>query len=141
MDRGHDVMEPSTQDVLPVQGCRSCQLVQSMPSRSTVDGAVLVAEAGNEDAVVLRGPHLDGLVVIPRQCIHVLEELPPRSRANVLAAVRSATLLVHQGTTRPSCRIVSMNDSSAPTGHVSFQVLPNCVDEPMISALRSSPPF
>jgi hypothetical protein len=80
--------------------------------------------------VVFRDPRHAGLVVIPRQCINGLEELPPLPRAHVLAAVRRATLLVRQTNPGTSSRIVAMTDSSAPAGHVSFQVLPNGSDDP-----------
>jgi diadenosine tetraphosphate (Ap4A) HIT family hydrolase len=108
-------------------------------SQSRVGGAAFVAKITNEDAVVLSGPQLAGLVVIPRKCVSGLEDLPSLRRAEVLAAVRRATLLVRQETQMPTSRIVAMNDSSAPAGHVSFQVLPNGADDPSDPASWSPP--
>jgi hypothetical protein len=39
----------------------------------------------------------------------------------------------------PTSRIVALTDSSAPAGHVSFQVLPNGVDDPSDPASWSPP--
>lgn len=129
MDRGKDLFQLPTQGIGPVQGCRSCAIVESVAGQVTVAGASYVSEAANEDAVVLRGPQFAGLVVIPRLCVSGLEQLPPLARAQVLAAVRCATLLVRQANQGSTSRIVSLTDPSAPEGHVSFQVLPNGSDD------------
>jgi diadenosine tetraphosphate (Ap4A) HIT family hydrolase len=123
--QGSDLFRLPTQDIGPGQGCWSCAIVESVASHRTVAGASYVADAANEDAVVLGGPQFAGLVVIPKLCISGLEQLPPLSRARVLAAVRRATLLVRQANQGSTSRIVSLTDPSAPGGHVSFQVLPN----------------
>ena len=83
---------------LPGQGvtlCRGMRLVRncavgSRPQDAKCGGAY-VAEDVDEDVVVISGPELDGLVVVPRQHIGGLEELSDLPRAHVLAALRRAT--------------------------------------------------
>jgi hypothetical protein len=139
VDRGSGILQLPTQGIGPAQGCWSCAIVQSAASQRTVEGADYVAETVNEDAVVLSGPQFAGLVVIPRRCVKGLDELPPLGRARVLAAVRSATVSIRQGNQGPTSRIVVLADPSAPSGHVSFQVLPNGSDDPTSPAPPSSP--
>ncbi len=131
MDRGSGFLQIPTQRISPAQECWTCAIVESVSGHSTVDRApAYVVEAANEDAVVLSGPELAGLVVVPRRCIKGLESLPPLPRAQVLAAVRCATLLVRQGNRGASSRIVALTDPSTREGHVSFQVIPNGSDDP-----------
>ena len=125
MDRGSGVLQLPTQGIAPTQGCSTCAIVESVLSPRTFERAAYLVEAANEDALVLSSPQLAGLVVVPRQCISVLGELLPVRQAQVLAAVRSATLLIGLGNQEPTCRIVALTDSSASTGHVSYQVIPN----------------
>jgi hypothetical protein len=141
MDRGQDLLQHATPTLFPDQKCRSCALVQSGASPTAGGTAAYVAETFNEDAVVLGDSQLAGLVVIPRRCINSLEELSPPRRARVLAAVRHATLLIRQKTEGSTSRIIAVTDSSAPAGHVSFQVLPNCADDTTIVASLSSTPL
>jgi hypothetical protein len=139
--RNRAVLEPLSIGIAPAEGCRSCEIVQWVAGQSLVEGSELVGETANEDAVMLSGPQLAGLVVIPRRCVSGLEELPPLGRAHVLAAVRRATLLVRDGDEGPTTRIVATTDSSSPKGHVSFQVLPTkSAHEPTNPALWSLPP-
>ena len=139
MDRGSGVLQLPTQGIAPTQGCSTCAIVQSVMRQRTFEGAAYVIEAANEDAVVLSSPQLTGLVVIPRQCISVLGDLHPVRQAQVLAAVRSATLMIGSGNQEPACRIVALTDSSASAGHVSFQVVPNASDD-VTGTARSSLP-
>jgi diadenosine tetraphosphate (Ap4A) HIT family hydrolase len=139
MDRLKGSLQPPIEGIAPGEGCRSCALLHGLASQNRVEGTAFVAEIANEDAVVLSGPTLAGLVVIPRKCVSGLEDLPSLRRAEVLAAVRRATLLVRQGSQMPTSRIVAMTDSSAPAGHVSFQVLPNEADDPTDPASWSPP--
>jgi hypothetical protein len=129
MDRGSGLFQLPTQGIAPAQGCWSCAIVQSVANQRTVAGASYVTETADEDVIVLRGTQFAGLVVIPRLCISGLEQLPALRRAHVLAAVRRATLLVRQANQGSTSRIVALTDSSAPEGHVSFQVLPNGSDD------------
>ena len=51
--------------------------MQRVASWGTIKEADYVAETANEEALMLSGPQLAGLVVIPKLCISGLEELPP----------------------------------------------------------------
>jgi hypothetical protein len=139
VDRGSGVLQLPTQGIAPTQGCLSCAIVHSVTRQRMVGGAAYVVEIANEDAVVLRSPQCAGLVVIPRRCISGLGDLPPLGQANVLAAVRSATLLVRQGNQEPTSRIVALTDSSTSSGHVSFQVFPSGSDDVTSPARPSLP--
>lgn len=125
MDRGNGVFQLPTQGISPDQECFSCTIVQSVFNQCTVEGAAYIVEAANQDAVVFSSPHLAGLVVVPRQCIGKLGDLPAVRQAHVLAAVRTAMLLIGRGTQESTSRIVVLTDSSASAGHVSYQVLLN----------------
>jgi hypothetical protein len=137
VDRGSSVLQLPTLGIAPVQGCLSCAIVQSVARRGSVEGTAYVVETTNEDAVVLSSPELAGLVVIPRRCISVLGQLAPVRQAHVLAAVRTAALMIRQRNQEPTSRIVALTDSSTSAGHVSFQVLPNGADDGT-GLLRSS---
>jgi diadenosine tetraphosphate (Ap4A) HIT family hydrolase len=139
VDRGSGVVQLPTQGIAPIQGCSTCAIVQSVTSQRTLEGAAYVVEAANEDALVLSSPQLAGLVVIPRQCISVLGDLHPIRQAQVLAAVRSATLLIGLANQEPATRIVALTDSSTSAGHVSYHVMPNGSDD-MTGTARSSLP-
>jgi diadenosine tetraphosphate (Ap4A) HIT family hydrolase len=139
VDRGSGVLQLPTQGIAPAQGCLSCAIVQSVARRGTVEGTAYVVETTNEDAVVLSSPQLAGLVVIPRRCVSVLGQLAPVRQAHVLAAVRTAALLIRRRNQEPTSRIVALTDSTASAGHVSFQVLPSGEDD-VASTIRSSLP-
>jgi diadenosine tetraphosphate (Ap4A) HIT family hydrolase len=139
MDRDNDLSQPLTRGIFPAEGCRCCAIVQRVASRGTIKEADYVAETANEEALMLSGPQLAGLVVIPKLCISGLEELPALRRAHVLAALRRATVLVRQENQGSTSRIVTTIDSSAPAGHVSFQVLP-CNSGDSKPALWTPPP-
>jgi hypothetical protein len=139
VDRGSDVLQLPTQGISPVEGCRSCAIVQWVDSLSTLAEAAYNAGIDNEDAVVFVDPQQAGLVVIPRQCVSGLEELPPLGRARVLAAIRRATLLLRDENPGTTSRIVAKTDSLATTGHVSFQVLTNGWDDQTVPEMLSIP--
>ena len=139
VDRGSEVLQLPIQGISPAGGCKSCAIVQWVDSLSTLAGAAYNAETDNEDAVVVVDHQHAGLVVIPRQCVSGLEELPPLGRARVLAALRRATLLIRNENPGTTSRIVATTDSSAPAGHVSFQVLPNGSDEQTMPEMLSIP--
>ena len=93
-----------------------------------------VAEDVDEDVVVISGPGLDGLVVVPRQHIGGLEELPVSRRAHVLAALRRATWSVLERNPGTATKVVEMTDPPASEGHACFHVLPSGSDNPVRSA-------
>ena len=76
MDRDNDLSQPLTRGIFPAEGCRCCAIVQRVASWGTIKEADYVAETANEEALMLSGPQLAGLVVIPKLCISGLEELP-----------------------------------------------------------------
>ena len=90
MDQGQGVSRLPGQGITPESECRSCAIAQGVPDQGTRSAATYVVEDVDEDAVVISGPELHGLVVVPRQHIGGLEELPVLRRANVLAALRRA---------------------------------------------------
>ena len=137
VDRGSRFLQIPWQGDAPADGCRSCAIVQSVARQSPEETAFIV-ESANEDAVVLRGPQLDGLVVVPRRCVSGLQELPVIGRGHVLAAVRLATLLVRDENLGSTSRIEVMRDLSAPARHVSYQVVPEGWDSPTRAAGRRS---
>lgn len=122
-----------------VEGCRSCAIVRWAAGQGAVDGAEYVAETANDEAVVLSGAQLTGLVVIPRRCVSGLEDLAPSRRADVLAALRLATVRVRDGILGAATQTVVMNDASASTGHVSFQVMPAGSDDATSPAFWPAP--
>src|SRR5579863_609122 len=70
--------------------CSSCALAGSADQSARLT-AGYVAEAIDEEAVVVSRPGLEGLMVVPRQHISGLDELPGPRRARLLAALRRAT--------------------------------------------------
>ena len=98
--------------------------------------AAYVAEDVDEDVVVISGPELDGLVVVPRQHIGGLEELSDLRRAHVLAALRRATQSVRDRNPGSVTRVLVMTGPPASEGHVCFHVLPNGSEDPGGSTSR-----
>jgi diadenosine tetraphosphate (Ap4A) HIT family hydrolase len=99
--------------------CEACAI-----ARSGTDGRVSSWLAGatvtvDTDVVVISGPHIAGRVIVPRQHIGGLEELPLPRRAQVLAAIRRAAAMVGPAT------VVVSTDSPASASHVCFHVLPS----------------
>lgn len=117
--RGHDVAYGE---------CRSCAIARSAGVQGTGSLVGYVAEAVDEEAVVISRPGLDGLVVLPRQHIGGLEELPVRRRASVLAALRRATEWVRDRNPGWTSRVVVMTDPPASRGHVCFEVVRSRAD-------------
>jgi len=108
--------------IVPDESCRSCAILRSVANGEETRYAI---ETANDQAVVLSGPELTGLLVLPKQCVGGIEELSPVHRAEVLAAVRLATRLVREGNLGLASRIVVMNDSTKAAGHVTFEVVPD----------------
>lgn len=130
MDQEHGLSQFPGHDVA-LGECRSCAIARWVAGQGTRPVAAYVAEAVDEEAVVISGPGLDGLVVVPRQHISGLEELPIPRRAHVLAALRRAIRSVRDRNPRSTSRVVVMTDPPASRGHVCFQVLPNDSDDPV----------
>jgi hypothetical protein len=78
----------------------------------------------DEGVVMVSQPELDGLMVIPGQHVGGLEELSVAHRAQVLAALRRATLSVQESHQGASIEVVPMIDLPGSPGHVCFQVVP-----------------
>ena len=101
--------------------CRSCRAVQR--------AAALDARCVDEDVVVISRAELGGLLVVPRQHISGIEQLPVAHRARVLAALQRAKQSVREGNSQASAEIVVTMDPRASEGHVSFEVLPTESDD------------
>jgi hypothetical protein len=123
------------QDDAHTDGCRTCAIVRSV-ARQSPEETTFIVESTNDGAVVLRGPQLAGVVVVPRQCVSGLQDLPVLGRGHVLAAVRVATLLIREENLDSAGRIEVMRDMSSPSGHVSYQVVADSSDSPTGSIRR-----
>jgi hypothetical protein len=108
--------------------CRSCAIARSACTQATGSLVGYVAEAVDDEAVVISRPGLDGLVVLPRQHISGLEELTVPRRASVLAALRRATESVRDRNPGWTSRVVVMTDPPASRGHVCFEVVRSRAD-------------
>jgi hypothetical protein len=135
VERGSCFLQIPWQGDARTDGCRTCAIVRSV-ARQSPEETTFVVESANDDAVVLRGPQLAGLVVLPRQCVSGLQDLPVLGRGHVLAAVRVATLLIREETPDSASRIEVLRDVSSPSGHVSYQVVADSSDSPTGSPLR-----
>lgn len=105
--------------------CRSCAIGRSAGGRSSTVVRI------DSEAVVVRQPTRNGLLVVPRQHIGRLDELPVPRRASVLATLRRATRSVCEGNPGSSSRVVASMDEPGSRGHVVFPVLPSGSPEPL----------
>ena len=96
--------------------CGSCRAAR----RAVAQDASCV----DDDVVVISRAELGGLLVVPRQHISGIEELPVAHRARVLAALQRAKHSVREQNPQASAEIVVTTDSRASDGHVCFEVLP-----------------
>jgi hypothetical protein len=124
VDQGQGLSRLPGQRIRLAAECDSCALGRWAAGQSTGGVASYVAEDIDEDVVVISGPELDGLVVVPRQHVGGLEELPDLARAHVLAAMRRATQWVGERNPGTMTRIVVMTGPPASEGHVCFHVRP-----------------
>jgi hypothetical protein len=138
VDQGRDLSRLPGQRFALAGECRSCVIAQWVADHSMRDLGTFVAEDVDEDVVVFSGPELDGLVVVPRQHIGGLEELPDLRRARVLAALQRATRSVRERNPGSVTRVVVMTDPPASERHVSFHVLPDSPEDPDDPASRES---
>ena len=113
-------------------GCGSCATAQ----RAADPRSRRPTEHVDEDVLVISGPELDGLVVVPRPHVRGLEELSIPRRASVLAALRLATRSVRKRNLWSAPTIVVRTDLPASEGHVCFQVLPWAPDDEMDTSSR-----
>jgi hypothetical protein len=126
MARGNDL------SLIPVEGgtrrghCSSCATAR----RAAGQPAGRVAEYVDDDVVVISGPELEGLVVLPRHHVTGLEELSITCRANVLAAVQRAARAVREENPWAAASIVARTDVPASQGHMCIHVLPTRGDSP-----------
>jgi hypothetical protein len=97
--------------------CVIAQLVTDFGTPREVDGDV------DRDVVVISGSGVDGMVVIPRQHVSGLEDLPFAVRACVLAALRRVTESVKKRNPGSAPRILALTDLPASKSHVCFQVV------------------
>jgi hypothetical protein len=110
--------------------CDACTLAQRIACHSDASAA----EEADEDVVVLGSPDRVGLVVIPRDHVGGLEELPPLQRGRILAALRRASLSIGDRYPGSSTRVVVLADAPASEGHVCFQVLPSNQPGPSVAS-------
>jgi hypothetical protein len=104
--------------------CEACAVARSGAAcdlGSWLAGATVTVDT---DVVVISGPRIAGQVIVPRQHIGGLEELPLPRRAQVLAAIRRAAAVVGTRELRSPTRVVVSTDSPASASHVCFHVLP-----------------
>ena len=83
----------------------------------------VVAEGVDNDVAVISGSRVDGTVVIPRQHVVGLEDLPAAHRACVLATLRRVTRSMQERKPGSAARIVPLTDLPSSKGHVCFQVV------------------
>jgi len=104
--------------------CEACGVARSGAADGAgtwVDGATVTPEP---DVVLIQGPRISGRLVLPRQHIAGLDELPLPGRAQVLAAIRRAAGTVRGAEPSSSPRVVISTDPPASASHVCFHVLP-----------------
>lgn len=130
MDHGQGLSRPPGQGVTVAGECDSCAIAQWVAGDKEGGEVAYVAEDVDEDVVVISGPELEGLVVVPRQHVGGLEELSDLRRAHVLAALRRATRSVRDRNPGSVTRVVVMTGPPASEGHVCFHVLPNGSEDP-----------
>ena len=107
----------------PPPVCRACTITNAIPGKNIADVASHTAEYMSRDVVVISAPTVDGLVVVPREHINGLEELPVLRRANVLAALRRAARRVRDQSPESVASVIAMTEPPASASHVCFRVL------------------
>lgn len=115
-----EAMDSLTEDVGP----------DARDTHSVAEDIAYIAEDIEEEAVVISGRTLKGLVVLPREHIASLEDLSVKSRAHVLATIRRASLSVQQRTPESEIRIAVTSDSPASVGHACFYIAPSNSEHP-----------
>lgn len=100
--------------------CHCCALTQLADDFGTSRG---VSEGRDPDVVVISGSGIDGMVIIPRQHVVGLEDLPVAHRGCVLATLRRVTRSIQEQNPGSAARIVALTDLPSSKGHVCFQVV------------------
>ncbi len=100
--------------------CHCCVIAQLVTDFGT---SLEVTEDVDRYVVVISGSGLDGLVVVPRQHIGGLEDLPAAYRACILATLRRATQSLQERNPGSATRIVALTDLPSSKGHVCFRVV------------------
>ena len=77
-----------------------------------------MTEDVDQDVVVISGPELEGLLVVPRQHIGGLDQLSAPDRGRLLAALRRAARLVQERNPGSATKVVVMTVPPASEGHV-----------------------
>lgn len=124
MNQGHRSSQLASEGSISEEECRCCAISLWAVTASTGRVDAFVAEEVDENVVVVSGPALDGLVVIPRSHVSGLEELPLVHRAQVLAALQRSTRRVQERNPGIPMKVVVLTDPPASEGHACFQVLP-----------------
>jgi hypothetical protein len=136
VNQGHGLSRLPPDGITLEGDCRSCAIAQSVAGHSTQRLDAYVTEDVDEDVIVISVPELDGLVVVPRQHVSGLEELPVLRRAHVLAALRRATRSVLETYPGTATSVVVMTDPPGSEGHACFHVLPSGSEAPVRSTSR-----
>ena len=100
--------------------CHCCVIAQLVTDFGT---SLEVTEDVDRYVVMISGSGLDGLVVVPRQHIGGLEDLPAAYRACILATLRRATQSLQERNPGSATRIVALTDLPSSKGHVCFRVV------------------
>jgi hypothetical protein len=124
MDQDHGLSRSPDRNMAPEAGCLTCAVAQRLVDHDLMSDSPYVPEHIDGDVIVISGPELDGLVVVPRQHVGGLDELSQLCRAHVLAALRRATRSVLERNTGSETTVVVITDPPASEGHACFQVLP-----------------
>lgn len=104
--------------------CRTCAMVQRLMDDDPRGRSASVSVDIDQDVLVISGPELQGLVVVPRHHVGSLDELSDPDRARVLAALRHATRSVLERNSGSATTVVATTDPPASEGHVCFRVQP-----------------
>ena len=99
--------------------CRCCGIAQLVADF----GASRDVSEDDHDVAVISGSRVDEMVVIPRQHVVGLEDLPAAHRACVLATLRRLTRSIQERNPGSAARIVPLTDLPLSKGHVCFQVV------------------
>ena len=138
MDQSHRSSQLAGEGRISAGQCRSCAISLWVAGKGTCGVDACVIEDVNENVLVVSGPEFEGLVVIPRIHIGVLEELSIVHRAQVLAALQRANRMVQERNPGKTTTVVAMTDPPASEGHTCYQVLPSGEVDPGQSPVDTS---
>ena len=130
MDQSHRSSQLAGEGSISAGQCRSCAISLWVAGKGTDSVDAFVIEDVNEGVVVVSGLDFEGLVVIPRMHIGVLDELSVVHRAQVLAALQRANRTVQERYPGKTTTVVAMTDPPASEAHTCYQVLPSGQADP-----------